>query len=194
MTQLIAYCAKEGILVCTDSAAVVFDGEEVCNHFTVQKLFKLTPHILLATAGAGYGIALCQALEEQIRTKGLWDFEDILRLSIPYFRSQSQRLKQEYDLSTLHPEVSKLYFILAGYLPGEQTNPFRLVTIASDSPDSPLSILKIRHFVLIPRRLGIEYKLNLMPMEQTNLDEIEKICDQFFHKLAAKTDDVFNAL
>jgi len=189
MTQLIVYKTTEGIVLCTDSAATMFNGDKISRVFTVQKLFEITPNILLATAGAGYGIALCDLFNDYVRERGLWKYEDISTVALPFLRSEFQRLNHYYDLSPANPDVGRIYFIIAGYLPHARKQKFRFCLIASDAPDAPLEFVKVPHFVVIPRKLLVEYRLNMLP-ENVSMEEVEKLCENLLNKLALKSEDV----
>ncbi|RLA98554.1 MAG: hypothetical protein DRG59_06320 [Deltaproteobacteria bacterium] len=189
MTQLIVYKALEGILLCTDSAAVTFDENHVSTTLEVQKLFEISPNIIIATAGVGYGIAICSAFQNYVRSKGLWHYEDISHVALPFFRSELHRFQQESNFTPASPDVSKLYFVIAGYLPSSDGPKFKFCTIASDSLDTPLNFIKTSHFVVIPRKLALEYRLNRLPAN-TQITEVEKTCEAYLKQLVEKLDDV----
>ena len=190
MTQLIVYKSSEGILVCTDSAATMFDDNNAvpCS-FRVQKLFRITPGILMASAGAGYGLALCDSFRKFAQGKGLWSYEDIARVALPFLRSESDRFRHECNERSTIPEVERVYFIIAGVQPGAGGYQYRFCVIASDSFQQPLHFIKVPHFVVIPRKLGLEYRLNGLP-RGIALQEVEKICRNYLVKLANESEDV----
>ncbi len=190
MTQLIVYKSNEGILVCTDSAATMFDDNNaVPCCFRVQKLFQITPGILMATAGAGYGLAFCASFQKYIRGKGLWSYEDVAMVALPFLRSEFQRFRNECDERSAIPDVERVYFIIAGVQPGPQGHQYRFSVIASDSFQQPLHFVKVPHFVVIPRKLALEYRLNGLPRD-TALYEVEKICRKYLVKLANESAEV----
>ncbi len=189
MTQLIVYRSGDGVLVCTDSAATTFEEGIVSHSFKVQKLFKLSPNILLATAGAGYGLALCDSFQKYVRRKGLWDYEAVAHIALPFFRAESQKFLRECQWNPADPELERIYFVIAGYSPRGREYRYGFRVIASDSFEDQLRYLRVPHFVVIPRRLALEYRLNRLPPD-TALSEVELICEKYLGKLAGDSEEV----
>jgi len=189
LTQLIVYKALEGILLCTDSAAVKFDENKDTTTLEVKKIFEITPNIIIATVGVGYEIAMCGTFQFHNHIPFCYNTEKTGTGISLKLRSELHRFQQESNFTPASPDVSKLYFVIAGYLPSSDGLKFKFCTIASDSLDTPLNFITTSHFVIIPRKLALEYRLNRLPAN-TQITEVEKTCEAYLKQLVEKLDDV----
>jgi hypothetical protein len=190
MTQIILYQTPDGIVVATDSRAVRFTEQGDPHYFTVQKLLRLSPTTLLATAGAGYGLLLCQQFQQRVQQMRLHPAEDVLELAIPFFQEQVKRARSHLPAAALDAELTRLYVILAGYCPDRSESPLRFIVLASEHATDPLHPLTTGHFVCIPRRLNIEYRLNQLAVDEISCEAVEELCARFLTQLARNTAEV----
>jgi len=190
MSQIILYQASAGILLATDSRAVQFTpgGEPV--YLEVNKLFPLGRGTLLATVGAGYGLALCRDFEQRMRQMRVLETEDIMEQAMVFFPAAVERFQQELASSPHDRELQRLYLVLAGHqgAPGRSRFPF--VVLASEHDADPLHPLQTGHFVCIPRQLKIEYRLNQLAPDQVSLDEVQELCAGYLTQMARNTEDL----
>ena len=77
MTQILIYQCNRGIALATDSKAVTFIPDEQKDGLIVQKIFTLSPNVMLVTAGAGYGILLCKQFQSTVKSSGIVKFDEI---------------------------------------------------------------------------------------------------------------------
>jgi hypothetical protein len=190
MTQIILYQARNGIVVATDSRAVRFTDHGDPHYLTVQKLFRLTPSTLLATAGAGYGLPLCQQFQQRVQQMRLHYADDVLELAIPFFQKEVERVQSRLPAEAFDAELTRLYVILAGYCSNRPASPLRFTLLASEHATDPLHALTTPHFICIPRRLNIEYRLNQLVVDEVSCEEVEGLCAKFLMQLAQNTAEV----
>jgi len=190
VSQIILYQASAGIFLATDSRAVQLTsgGEPV--YLEVNKLFPLGPRTLLATVGAGYGLALCGDFEKRVRQMRVLDTEDIMEQALAFFPAAVERYRQKPASSPQDRELQRLYLVLAGHqgAPGRSRFPF--VVLASEHDADPLHPLQTGHFVCIPRQLKIEYRLQQLAPDQVSLDQVEELCARYLAQMARNTEDL----
>jgi hypothetical protein len=190
MTQILLYQSPQGILLATDSHAVTYSSQEDPQYIKVHKLFQLAPHVVLVTGGAGYGLPLCRDFQSYVKQRGLWDVEEIMHRALPFFRSELQRIHHKEPLAPIHPDLDRLYILLAGYRIGSLERPFRFLLLGSEYASDPLHVIKTSHVVAIPRQLSIEYHLSHLPPPEATMDKVETICKRFLVNLSHNSQDV----
>jgi hypothetical protein len=190
MTQILLYQSDHGIALAMDSRAVAFDskGEKALHHIEVQKLFQLSPHVMVVTGGAGYGNLFCQRFQKYVKEAGLDNLEEILEVAPGFFRSECKSFHLKNTLVT--SELNRLYVIIAGLLPHSRERPFRFIFLASEEPADPLHIVETSNVLAIPRQAGIEYRLAQLPPSDDILDKVESLFESFLLRLAVSDDDI----
>ncbi|MGA7875436.1 MAG: hypothetical protein WCA08_07210 [Desulfoferrobacter sp.] len=190
MTQILLYQCSQGITLATDSKAVSFLPGDRINSMTVQKIFTLSSHAVLATGGAGYGVLVCQRLQSHIKSEGESSFDDIRKRAVPYLQEQIDRVHAENLYSSDRPDLERVYFLLTGYVPEASSNPYRFDLFGSEQFGDPLHVIGTGQVVAIPRQMGIEFRLSRLPKTAAELDEAETICENFLIKLSRETTEV----
>ena len=190
MSQIILYQATAGILLATDSRAVQFtpSGEPV--YLEVNKLFPLGREALLATVGAGYGLALCRDFEKRVRQMRVFDTEDIIEQAMAFFPDAVERYQEKPASSPQDRELQRLYLVLAGHQGASGRGGFLFVVLASEHDGDPLHHLKTGHFVCIPRQIKIEYRLQQLAPDQVSLEQVEELCARYLAQMAQNTEDL----
>jgi hypothetical protein len=89
-----------------------------------------------------------------------------------------------------HPDLDRVYILIAGYLPSVSEDPFRLILFASENRADALRPVATGKIVAIPRQLGIEYRLSRLPPSDHALTEVELLFENFLLKMAKAGDDV----
>ena len=189
MSQIILYQAAAGILLATDSRAVQFtpSGEPV--YLEVNKLFPLGREALLATVGAGYGLALCQEFAKRVRQMRVFDTEDIMEQAMAFFPAAVEHFRKE-STSPHDRELQRLYLVFAGHQRESGKSRFPVVVLASQHDEDPLHQLQTGHFVCIPRQIKIEYRLQQLAPDRVSLDELQELCARYLAQLAQNTEDL----
>ena len=190
MSQIILYQASAGIFLATDSRAVQFtpSGEPV--YLEVNKLFPLGPRTLLATVGAGYGLALCRDFAKRIQLMRLLDTEDIIEQAMAFFPAAVERYQQKPASSSQDRELQRLYLVLAGHQRESGKSHFPFAVLASEHDADPLHQLQTGHFVCIPRQIKIEYRLQQLAPDRVSLDELGELCARYLTQMARNTEDL----
>jgi hypothetical protein len=190
MTQIILYQAQQGIVLTTDSRAVRFDERGAPSFFEVQKLFRLTPSTLLATAGAGYGLLLCFQFQQRVQQMRLSQVDDVMEVAVPFFQEQVALAQSSFPPGLPATNLERLYIVLAGHGSVQSPNSLRFLVLAAEHATDPLHILTTTHFVCIPRRINIEYRLNQLPVDEVTCEEVEGLCSQYLLQLLGNTEEV----
>lgn len=190
MTQILAYCCPEGIVLGTDSRAQHYQQNGSVTSGAVHKLFPLCPRLLLATAGAGYGIALSRAFQNHVQRKNLWQFDEVCYQALPFFRSERERLKHEGRLPVQRQDLARVYFLLAGQNLACREQPFQLHLLGSEQHDEPLRRIPVREILAIPRQLGLESRLSRLRQEHQALARIRAVMKRFLVQLSKTSPDV----
>ena len=191
MTQILLYSSKSGIVLATDSRAVMFDSEmeDSSGQLEVQKLFPLSRDVLMATGGAGFGILLCRRFHRMVSQAGFQEFDEITDAAKTFFPPEVDSFRRKSSTS-IRSNLDRVYFLIAGYTSHGSEEPFRILLLASENGTDPVHVVETPGVVTIPRQMGIEYRLaNLLPRE-ASLDEVEALFESFLLKLANSDDDV----
>lgn len=190
MTQIFLHQSEQGIVLATDGRAVSRPSEEKRECFEVQKIFPLSPHVVLVTGGAGYGVLLCQRFQSHVRSSRLSRYDDIADIALPYLRQETEKVLREMRHPGGLPELERVYFLIAGNRPESPDNPFASELLGSESAGDPLHTITTGPIVAIPRHMGIEYRLSRFTPSHDELSEIESLCENFLLKIARENADV----
>jgi len=190
MSQLVVYQAEEGIVLATDSHAVHYPGTDRREIVQVRKLFPLTPHAAMVTAGVGYGLPLCAAFQEHVKRAGIAEWEEILQRASIFFPSEVRRLQGSDALEGLEEGLHRLYIVVAGHDFLRTESPFRFRLLASEGPGDPLRFRETGPLVAIPRQMTLEYRLSRLSPSKNRLDAAEKTVGDFMKRLAEADDEI----
>lgn len=190
MTQILLYKCNQGISLATDSKAVSFLPGEETDYITVQKIFALSSRAVLATGGAGYGVLVSKQFQAHIKSEKDLGFDDIRNQAASYLQAQIDLVHAENLYSSNRPDLERVYFLVAGHVPGEPANPYRFELFGSEHFGDPLHIIKTGNVVAIPRQMGIEFRLSRLPKTETEVQAAETICENYLIKLSRETTEV----
>ena len=190
MTQIIAFQATSGIVVATDSRAVVVGENGESELRVVNKVFRLTPHVAMVAGGAGKGLLVCQRYQKHVADKGLIDFEEILFTGVAFLRAELAALARDPAYKPTRPELERLYILIAGHDPGNPERPYRIVMLGSDHLDDPLRIIPVTHALAIPRQMALEYRLARTDPETANLPALETNFEKTLTRMSKESENV----
>lgn len=190
MTQILGYQASDGILLATDSRAVHYRDDGTTVHLTVSKVFRIRPHVVLVTGGAGYALPLCRAFMHHVERAGLFGREDIFARALPFFRTQYDALREEPHMPPFRPDLDRFYLLLAGHTLRGDAKPFRMMLLGSEASQEPLHVIPVSRVLAIPRQMGFEFRLNRGTSTHEGLDEVEGHMESLLERLSRSGDDV----
>ncbi len=192
MTQILLYRSENGVILATDSRAVVFDSEsqDSTNLLEVQKLFPLGSNAVAVTGGAGFGVLLCQKLQRFIGQAGLADYDEIIEAAPDFLRQETESFRKTKSSTLIRSDLDRVYIVIAGYDPEGGDHPFRVDFFASENEANPMHSVEIPNILAIPRQLSLECRMANMPPSENALDEAESLFESFLLRLAEVDDEV----
>ncbi len=193
MTQLAVVKTEENIIIGIDSKAVYYSDEGSESYINnVTKLLRLAPEVLVAVAGSGHGIRLAELFFQHSVEQGLWNYEDIVRRAVLFFRGRLPILQLQLREESKHPELERFYFIFSGKDYDKRNNLVRLTShiLLSESLDEPLQIVEIKTLLTIPRQIGLEYILSRAVVEQRSVSYIKSVILKYMQRLSENSGDV----
>jgi hypothetical protein len=184
MGQLIACAASEGVLVAADSRAIFFEphGEE--RFITIDRLTPVTPHAVLASAGNWEAQDICKDFAEFAKSEGLTEMEPLIEAAIPFFTGRYDEILRRMCEKMPPDPIVNLYLLLAGYDARTPEHPGRLFVIW-DRPQPPkIEYNRVTEIFTLPRRLGLEYKLNDLIKQKAPLAQLLDVARTGLERLA----------
>ena len=189
MTQALAGFNEHGMVLATDSRATRFDVSGQPEVFNVNKLFSLGRCCALLSGGAGVSVPLSFALRRQFgRHPAPLELEEMVEFALPFLSQGYAR-----HLEAHGPEAEgfrRIYFILAGYTPGDSQLPFKMVLLGSEDNELPLRQIQTGNLVVMPRNLGMEMRLFKALNQGADLVDVLHLCRDFLEKMAAAKEEV----
>ena len=182
MSQIIACKSAKGIVLAGDSRSWSFQPGGRMQEVKVGRLLQLSRNAGMLAGGMAEGVNICTALKRFIQEEGLENVDEIYNAALPFLGSEYEKfMRKECEMLPLDP-IHNIYFILGGYT-GDESDPFRLYLIWTKKKMPQLDGDEISNAYTIPRRMGLEYKLNLLCREdasvQTVSDEIKTAMENY---------------
>ncbi len=186
MGQLIACAVPEGILVASDSRAEFFEpsGEE--RLITLERLLPVASHALLASAGAVEGHELCQQFASFAKVEGLRDIDALVDAAVPFFMGRYDEIMRKICAVLPVEPLHSMYLLLAGYAAQDPANPCRLFVMWNRAQPPKIESNRVTPIFTMPRRMGLEVKLNRLVAQQAPLAEVVVTAKVGMEKLAAR--------
>jgi 20S proteasome alpha/beta subunit len=198
MTQVIACCTPDGILLATDSLATWFDQTGTIRHFNLKKIIRLGSHAAMVSAGIGIGVEIGSAFQEFLQDRRVEGIEEVLRFAPPFFTDRYVRFLREretgLDLSRPSDDGESeepspwtgIYFILAGYSFKDRQQPFHLHLLGSEGKGDSVTPYSTSPILLIPRSLSMEKRLETECAAGSSMGHLLSLCKSFLKKRSAE--------
>ena len=186
MSQIIVAQNVHGIVLAGENRAIQLDekGNEVS--LKMNRLLPLTSHCALLTAGAPEGTEMGNALKNFLAGEKLNDVEEIYGAAIAFLSTEYERfMRKRCELLPIDP-IHQVSFILAGKTEKDQSMPFRLYFLWTKKKLPQLDGDEISNAFSLPRRMGLEFRLNKMCKEKAPLKEILKKMTEGLEQLKSK--------
>jgi hypothetical protein len=172
MSQIIVAQNVNGIVLAAENRAIQLDekGNEIS--LNVNRLLPLTSHCALLTAGAPEGTEMGSALKNFIQGEKLNDVQELYGAAIAFLSTEYERfMRKKCELLPIDP-IHQVSFILAGKTEKDRSMPFRLYFLWTKKKLPQLDGDEISHAFSLPRKMGLEFRLNKMCKENASLKEI----------------------
>jgi 20S proteasome alpha/beta subunit len=186
MSQLIACATPEGVMLASDSRAETFEtsGEE--KFVQVERFIPLTSHAVLASAGALEAQDLAREFADFVKDEQLKDIDAIIQAAVPFFTGKvDEFLRKACEKLPLNPVIN-MYMLLAGYSPQKPDQPGRLFIIWDRVQPPKIESTEATHIFTLPRRMGLEYKLNQLVASRAPLADMIDLAKSAMAKLASQ--------
>jgi hypothetical protein len=190
MGQLLACATQDGILLASDSKAEFFapTGEET--FITVDRLIPLASHAVIASAGAVEAQDLARDFADFAKGDNLTDIDALIEAAPPFFTGKvDEFFRKACEKLPLDPVVN-MYLLLAGYSRKTPDNPHRLFIIWDRVQPPKIESNQVTHIFTLPRRLGLEFKLNQLTAAKAPLSEVVALAKSAMEKLASQDEYV----
>lgn len=186
MSQIIVAQNVHGIVLAGENRAIQLDekGNEVS--LKMNRLLPLTSHCALLTAGAPEGTEMGNALKNFLAGEKLNDVQEIYGAAIAFLSTEYERfMRKRCELLPVDP-IHQVSFILAGKTEKDQSMPFRLYFLWTKKKLPQLDGDEISNAFSLPRRMGLEFRLNKMCKENAPLREILNKMTEGLEQLKSK--------
>ena len=186
MSQIIVAQNANGIVFAGENRAIQLDekGNEIS--LQINRLLPLTSHCALLIAGAAEGKDMGSALKSFLLGENLNDVQDIYGAALAYLSSEyEQFMRKKCEWLPIDP-IHQVSFVLAGRTERDPVMPFRLYFLWSKKKLPQLDGDEISHAFSVPRRMGLEFRLNKMCKENASLKEILKGVREGMEQLKSK--------
>ena len=190
MSQLIVCRNKNGIVLATDSKALEFVPPDTISETEITRLFQLNRQTAILTGGAVEGFRMCKRLKDFIEGEKLSDIDEIYNAALPFMGSEYEMfMRKECETIPLDP-LHHVHFILAGFSAKTPETPYRLYLLWTKKKLPQLDGDEIDLAFTVPRRMGLEFKLNQLCKVNSPLEEILLTIKAAVEKLGQKEEEV----
>jgi hypothetical protein len=172
MSQLIACKTRQGIVMGADSKAVDIDANGNLIELKVDRMHQLSQYAAILNGGAAAGEAMCQALKNFVAEENLNYVDEIHQAALPFMATEYDRFMRKYcEVQPIDP-VHQLTFILGGYSPKDQENPYQLYLLWTKRKLPLLDSDEIGAAFSVPRLIKLEHQLHQLAAQNAALDRV----------------------
>ncbi len=164
MSQILAVRTEDGVVVATDSKAILFLGDKRYT-LTVEKLFKINSSLGIITLGLTYGIEMVRDFLDYLRKEGIKEFGDVCGVANTFFSSQFSK-----ELKRAPHHIKDLYKRLYIMIFGRSISDYRITLFSTENYELPFLEQKIESVVTIPRLPIFEIKIKKLAKELSLFD------------------------
>jgi len=183
---LLACATPEGIVIASDSRAEIFEPTGQERFVTIDRLTPVTSHAILASAGAMEAQDLARDFAAFAKDEKLADVDDLIKAAVPFFTGKvDDFFRKACEKLPLDPVIN-MYLLIAGYSLKTPDNPCRLFVIWDRVPPPKIESNQVTHIFTLPRRMGLEYKLNQLVASRAPLAEVVALGKSAMEKLASQ--------
>lgn len=190
MGQLIACATADGMLVASDSRAEFFSPAGEQEFLTVDRVIPLSSHALIASAGALEAQDLARDFATFVKGEGITDIDGLIEAAPPFFTGKvDEFFRKACEKLPLAPVIN-MYLLLAGYSQKTPDNPYRMFVIWDRVKPPKIEFNDVTHIFTLPRRMGLEFKLNQLVASRAPLSEVITLAKASMEKLASQDEYV----
>ena len=186
MSQIIVAQNANGIVLAGENRAIQLDekGNEIS--LQINRLLPLTPHCALLISGSAEGRDMGSALKNFLAEEKLNDVQDVYGAALAFLSTEFERfMRKKCELLPVDP-IHQVSFVLAGRTERDPVMPFRLYFLWTKKKLPLLDGDEISNAFSLPRRMGLEFRLNKMCKENAPLKDILKSVREGMEQLKSK--------
>lgn len=190
MGQLMACATVDGILVASDGRTEFFSptGEE--KFITTDRLIPIAPYAVIASAGAVEAQDLARDFADFVKGEGLKDIDALIEAAVPFFTGKVDDFFRKICEKLPLDPVINMYLLLAGISEKTPDDPYRLFVIWDRVQPPKIESTRATHIFTLPRRMGLEFKLNGLVASMAPLTEVIALAKSSMEKLASQDEYV----
>ncbi len=190
MGQLMACATVDGILVASDGRTEFFSptGEE--KFITTDRLIPIAPYAVIASAGAVEAQDLARDFADFVKGEGLKDIDALIEAAVPFFTGKVDEFFRKICKKLPLDPVINMYLLLAGISEKTPDDPYRLFVIWDRVQPPKIESTRATHIFTLPRRMGLEFKLNGLVASMAPLTEVIALAKSSMEKLASQDEYV----
>jgi hypothetical protein len=190
MSQLIVCRNMNGIVLAADSKALDFVSPEKGTEVEITRLLQLNKQTAILTGGAVEGYQMCKKLKSFVEDEKLRDIDEIYSATLPFLGSEYERfMRKECEMVPLDP-LHHVHFILAGRSSKDAQDPYHLYLLWTKKKLPQLDGDEIGLAYSVPRRMGLEYRLNQLCKDNAALEEVLSVIRDTMEQLGQREDEV----
>lgn len=190
MSQLIVCRNINGIVLAADSKALEFVPPDKISEMEITRLIQLNQQTAVLTGGAVEGFRICKMLKDFIEGEKLSDIDEIYNAALPFMGSEYEMfMRKECETIPLDP-LLHVHFILAGFSAKTPENPYHLYLLWTKRKLPQLDGDEIDLAFTVPRRMGLEYRLDQLCKANSPLEEILSTIRSGMEQLGQKEEEV----
>lgn len=192
MTQILVCRCEEGIVLASDSRAVVYPSQEEKDRrfIHVKKVFQLGSRTVAVAAGAGYGTLLCEGLERHLLEMDLDHYAAIAGEAPRFLQAQLDGLRKNQPRGIVPDELNRFFLVIAGHAPGGEMDPFRFLLLGVEGPEGDVRVIPTGSVVAVPRHMGAEYRLVRFHPDAGGLNSVEAFLEELLMWMARKNEEI----
>ncbi|MDI6852807.1 MAG: hypothetical protein QME75_04285 [Deltaproteobacteria bacterium] len=186
MGQLIACATAGGIVIGTDSRAEFFSPTGEQKFISVDRLIPLASHAVIASAGALEAQDLAKDFADFVKGENITDIDGLIEAAPPFFTGKvDEFFRKACEKLPLDPVIN-MYLLLAGFSRKSPDRPYRMFIIWDRVKPPKIESNEVTHIFTLPRRMGLEFKLNQLVAALAPLSEVVALAKTSMEKLASQ--------
>jgi hypothetical protein len=153
-------------------------------------MIQLTEDTAVLAGGAPQGASMCQAFKRFVQEEGLKGIEQIYASGLAFLASKYEEfMRKECEILPLDP-FHHVHFIIAGRTLEQGDDPYRMYMLWTKRKLPQLDGDRIAEAYAVPRRMGLEYRLNQLCRRKAPLSQALDLIRKDMEKSGEQNEEV----